>query len=969
MKPKQSMTLVVLVYAVSLWPCVSVPAETVSLDGDWQIAFDPNNEGRAAGWHNSDVFVTLPAAQGIRVPSAWELIKQDYEGVAFYRREFDIPKNWAGKVVRLHFGAVNYLAEVWVNDAVVGFHEGGFTPFTFRVDEMLKPGQTNVLVLRVVGPIILSDQSVDGVGPLETPQWRGGVTGGLWQSVTLEASGEVVVEDVFIEPTIHEPGATLHVTLDHTGTEGKSAGIEIDISAAGQADPIAQLRETLTLHPGQNKHTWTLSLPEAQLWSPDRPALHRASLRVSVGGRPSHEWAQRFGLRELTIRDRDFYLNGERLYIKATFFEGLYPNGIAYPDSEAMARREIQLAKDAGFNMIRPWRRPPAPMWLDLADEMGVLVVGSPALECMRLPLSTPYLPTRVENEVRAAVLRDRNRACVVQWELFNELHRPVLKQMMRPMAMLTRDLDPTRLILDESGGWAFGANMYLPYAHEPTKFNDIHNYPGPFITNRQYDAYLAIGMTDQEKRAFGFKGHVPGRNVVPGLMSFVSELGYGSLPDLVDNNRRFQQQGNPLTPAYRYHERLAREQRRVLQASGFGDLYPDMQQFYLDQQAIHGAANKRMIEAVRSNPDVDGYCIHALCAGDWIMGAGLIDLWRNPKSYAYEATRAANQPRILSIRMKPRNVYAERGATLEITGVNERQAEQTRLQVDIVSSSGEVIHREAVDTQWASGVSQLFKRRLKTGPLSGTYTVKARVVRRDGQLVTENAYAFDVLSQEDLRKPEAKLVVLDTVGALRAFLKKAGLHFSEFNTSTPLTTPVFVASTQAQNDAQRERLTLLNQFVQRGGTAVYLKATNKAFRRGAANQVQTATFPLTAQVEAAQGLWTCIPHLVRKHPIFKDLPADTVMRDLYENVWARQSLRDLGGEPLAASIGFQWFSHDHKLHYSGPGESWWGSDLALVPLGRGRCVVSQLRIVENLGRDPVADKLLYNLIEFAAHW
>ena len=121
-------------------------------------------------------------------------------------------------------------------------------------------------------------------------------------------------------------------------------------------------------------------------------------------------------------------------------------------------RKEIQLAKEAGFNMIRPWRRPPAPMWLDLADEMGVLVVGSPALECMTLPVSTPYLPKRVEHEVRQAILRDRNRACIVQWELFNELHRPVLKQLMRPMAMLARELDPTRLILDESGGWAFGA-------------------------------------------------------------------------------------------------------------------------------------------------------------------------------------------------------------------------------------------------------------------------------------------------------------------------------------------------------------------------------------------------------------------------------------------------------------------------------------------------------------------------------
>ena len=953
--------------AVTLLLSVSGHAQPLSLDGTWQIAFDPNNRGHVVGWHKSEVFDTLPAARPICVPSAWELIKKDYEGVAFYRQTFDVPKTWAGKVVRLHFGAVNYLAEVWLNDAVVGFHEGGFTPFTFRVDEMLKPGESNVLILRVVGPIILSDKNVNGVGPLETAQWRGGITGGIWQSVYLEASDEVYVDDVFIEPKIDKQNATLHVTLDHTGIEGKPVEIAIDIHETGTSVPVVQLRETWTLHPGINQSTWIAPIPNVKLWSPGHLSLYRVTLRVSVNGKESDQWTQRFGMRELTIKNKDFFLNGERIYIKATFFEGLYPNGIAYPDSEAMARREIQLAKDAGFNMIRPWRRPPAPLWLDLADEMGVLVVGSPALECMRLPLSTPYLPTRVENEVREAVLRDRNRACVVQWELFNELHRPVLKQMMRPMAMLTRDLDPTRLILDESGGWAFGANMYLPYAYEPTKFNDIHNYPGPFITNWQYDAYRAIGMTDDQKRAVGFKGNTPGRNVVPGLMSFVSELGYGSLPNLVDNNERFASQGNALTPAYRYHKRLDQEQRRMLQESGFSDLYPDMQPFYLDQQAIHGAANKRMIEAVRSNPKVDGYCIHALCAGDWILGAGLIDLWRNPKSHAYEGTKAANQPRILSFRMKPRNVYAEQGTQLEVTGINELRAVQARLHIDIVSESGDLISRQGIDTRWASGVSHLSQKRLETSTLSGMYTVKARIVSKDGTVLTENEYSFDVFSKRDLQRPTARIAVLDVAGALSAFLKKSAIAFSEFGNETPLTTPVLVASTQAKTEAQRRGFTLLKQFVLRGGTAVYLKATNKFARRDASNQVKTDAFPFSAEVCAAQGLWTCIPHLVHEHPIFAGLPANSMMRDIYENIWARQTLLDLGGEPLVASIGFEWFSHDHTLHYSGPGQSWWGSDLALVPLGKGRCLVSQLRIVENLGTDPVADKLLYNMITFAA--
>ena len=638
--------------------------DILSLDGTWEIIFDDDNKGRDEDWMKSEVFESHPDRQPIEAPSAWETINEDYEGVAFYRHIFEVPADWEGKVIRLQFRAVNYLSEVWLNDEVVGFHEGGFTPFEFRVDEMIKPGTSNILIIRVLGPITLSDKKVDGIGKMETAQWRGGLTGGIWQEVKLVATGETYVNDVFIQPNIQDNTAKLQVELDHTAIKGTKASISIQITEANNpSKEVAKVQEKWTLHPGKNKKEWTLNIPDAKYWSPDAPHLYRAEVSVKNENAVSDTWSERFGMRELTIKDKDFYLNGKRIHIKASFFEGLYPNGIAYPDSKEMARTEIQLAKDAGFNMIRPWRRPPVPMWLDLADEMGVLVVGSPALECMTLPLSTPYLPKRVEHEVRRSILRDRNRACIVQWELFNELHRPVLKQLMRPMAMLARSLDPTRLILDESGGWAYGANMYLPNEYEPTQFNDIHNYPGPFINKFHYDGYLSIGLTEEEKKAKGYNGSKVGRNVVPGLMSYVSELGYGSLPDLTTNNTLFKQKGNPLTPAYRYHERLAKEQRQVLDESGFSAMYPDMQQFYLDQQQIHGTANKRMLEAVRANPEVDGYCIHALIGGDWVLGAGLIDLWRQPKGYVYEATKASNQPQIVSIRMTPRNVYAGKGA------------------------------------------------------------------------------------------------------------------------------------------------------------------------------------------------------------------------------------------------------------------------------------------------------------------
>ena len=404
---------------------LNLAQEEISLNGNWEIVFDHNNEGAQSMWHHNEVFQKLKDKRKIKVPGSWELIEKDYEGVAFYRYAFTVPENWEGKVVRLKFNAVNYLSEIWLNNEVVGYHEGGFTPFEFRVDNMIQAGKENILTLRVVGPIILSDKNIDGVGALQTPQWRGGISGGIWQNVRLVSSGNNYIKDVFVEPSINDNTATFHLTLDHTAIKSERIEVEIRLKeAVNKENKVASHSELLKLQPGLNHHKVVVQIPDAQYWSPNDPFLYQATVSLKNQQEISDDWHHRFGLRALTIKDQDFYLNEKRIYIKATFFEGLYPNGIAHPDSEEMARKEIRLAKEAGFNMIRPWRHPMPPMWLDLADEMGVMVVGSPALECMGLPLSSPYLPSRVTREVEQTILKDRNRTCIVQWELFNELHR-----------------------------------------------------------------------------------------------------------------------------------------------------------------------------------------------------------------------------------------------------------------------------------------------------------------------------------------------------------------------------------------------------------------------------------------------------------------------------------------------------------------------------------------------------------------
>ncbi|MHC4996861.1 MAG: sugar-binding domain-containing protein, partial [Planctomycetota bacterium] len=250
---------------------------TLSLDGVWHIVFDPANLGRAAAWQNEANFTAHTARREITVPSCWEEIEQDYEGVAFYGRHFSVPESWRGKTVRLQFDAVNYIAEVWVNDEVAGRHEGGYGPFEMRIDDLLEFGEDNFVSLRVLGPIVGTNQVIDGIGQSDMPHWRGAIAGGIWQSVRLVATGGVFVDDVFITPRLDNDTAGVQVTLQNAGHVTRDVTVQVSLHAAESPErAVASQTAKLSLVPGPSGKSWTLAVPDARYWSPSDPHLYTA---------------------------------------------------------------------------------------------------------------------------------------------------------------------------------------------------------------------------------------------------------------------------------------------------------------------------------------------------------------------------------------------------------------------------------------------------------------------------------------------------------------------------------------------------------------------------------------------------------------------------------------------------------------------------------------------------------------------
>jgi hypothetical protein len=187
--------------------------------------------------------------------------------------------------------------------------------------------------------------------------------------------------------------------------------------------------------------------------------------------------------------------------------------------------------------------------------------------------------------------------------------------------------------------------------------------------------------------------------------------------------------------------------------------------------------------------------------------------------------------------------------------------------------------------------------------------------------------------------------------------LERLGVTVRQLDTERAPEGPVIVAFADPRQEPALKKLTALLGHVQQGATAIWLQVPS------ATNQlVTTGAFPFAPNRQQAKGMWIPVNHYVRPHPIFDGLPSGGFMGQVYQNVVPQFTLMGLPGAPLAGCV-----SWDHNKDYIGPTEVWHGTDLTVVPHGRGRLVLSTLNLIEHLGADPVADQLLLNLCRWSA--
>jgi len=429
-----------------------------NLCGVWQFAHDDHNRGIDARWYeNAEAFdqhIVVPyppesRASGLRATG--------YHPVVWYRRAVSIaPQDRSGRVL-LHFGAVDYRAQVWVNGRLVAEHEGGHTPFTADITSVLTPEDVQEIVVRA------EDDPRDLAQPRGKQDWEPephGIwyhrTTGIWQPVWLEFVPDTFIKTLRWTPDSERGRLGLHVRLNRTPAQPLRIRVRLSIRGERLADDTylldgQEVRRDIDIDPVRFKAD-----RKELLWTPRRPNLIDAKITLlDDDGGIVDEVGSYAGLRSAGVRDGRFLLNGSAYYLRLVLAQNYWPDSHLAAPSEDALRREVELVKELGFNGVRVHQKVEDPRFLYWCDRLGLLVWG----EMANAYVFTPEAQRRLTREWIDVLERDYNHPCIVTWVPINESWGvPNLegdaaqRAFVRSLYHLTVSLDPTRPVIGNDG-------------------------------------------------------------------------------------------------------------------------------------------------------------------------------------------------------------------------------------------------------------------------------------------------------------------------------------------------------------------------------------------------------------------------------------------------------------------------------------------------------------------------------------
>lgn len=427
----------------------------LNLNGIWTFAWDDEDRGRAEGLSDGRD-LRLPILVPFCPESALSGINdEELHATCWYTRSFDLPANLQGRRLLLHFGAVDYEAEVWLNGEPLGKHVGGYDSFCFDVTGLVKP-QGNRLSVRVH-----DDHTQDKPrGKQASERFPSGclymrVTG-IWQTVWLEAVGDAYVADWALSADMQ---GRVSLKAEIEGGAGRRLALRLLLDRQEVASERAGVKN------GQAALDFTVSEP--LLWSPQSPTLYDVELvLLDAAGQQLDKVSTYLGFRSIeTVGDKTL-LNGEEFFLVSALDQGYNPEGLYTPPTDEFQKEDVLWAKRYGLNNIRKHQLVAEPRFLYWCDKLGLTMWGEMADWGADIVGETEGFL----EQWFACLRRDLNHPCIVTWVPTNERHSPKTPEHYVAKERIYREtkaLDPNRPVIDTSG-----------YCHTVTDICDLHVNP-----------------------------------------------------------------------------------------------------------------------------------------------------------------------------------------------------------------------------------------------------------------------------------------------------------------------------------------------------------------------------------------------------------------------------------------------------------------------------------------------------------
>ncbi len=465
----------------------------LDLRGSWGFAYDDSASGLAERWQDREDVYT----RTIQVPfppesSASGIGDSGFHPVVWYRRVFEVPHDAIGKRLLLHCGAVDYRAQVWVNGQLVALHEGGSTPFSADITMALHEGGEQVVVIRA------EDMPQDLSQPRGKQDWKERPhnvwyhrTTGIWQPVWLEPVAATHITQVRWTPDLDRGLLACAVMLQRQDEVPLRVRVQLSLHGVTLCDDTYIVQGTEVQRQIALDRASAMNR-DSLLWSPAHPNLLDATLTLVKNDEVVDEVKSYVGLRSVGVESGRFLLNGLPYYLRLALEQGYWPQShLAAPSDEAL-RREVELAKELGFNGVRIHQKVEDPRFLYWCDRLGLLVWG----EMANAYVFSSTAVERLTREWLEVLARDYNHPCIVAWVPINEswgvpnLARDAAQRhYIRALYHITKTLDSTRPTIGNDG-----------WEHVISDIHGVHDYSFDGATLRErYGSTEAVERTLRE--------------------------------------------------------------------------------------------------------------------------------------------------------------------------------------------------------------------------------------------------------------------------------------------------------------------------------------------------------------------------------------------------------------------------------------------------------------------------------------